>query len=209
MGKVEVTLTFVTELLGTAPSDKEIYSSYIAAEAVAAGQLNGHGLMEELDSLPADDKGRTVFHRNAEGKPILFDYQIKGFMKESCGMQARFPNTLSKGLKAYKKLIDGMVFVWPRHIEIEMPAGAKIGTLERPLRAQTAQGERVALACSEMIPSGSKITFEIESLNTDVIGKDMIKEWLNYGRMKGLGQWRNGSYGRFRYSFDAFSAEMK
>lgn len=27
----------------------------------------------------------------------------------------------------------------------------------------------------------------------------VVMEWLDYGQLKGLGQWRNASWGRFRY----------
>ena len=203
--KLEIMCTFIEPLLGTAPSDKNIYQTYIQGVANGAGNGNGHD--DELDSLPVmDDKGRTVFHRNAEGKPILYDYQIKGFLKDACSMQMRFEVSESKKLKAYKKIIDGLVFVWPRQIEIIMPEGMEVGVLERPLRAQTAMGERVALASSESIAEGAKVVFEVESMNRNTVTKELIKEWFNYGRYRGLGQWRNGSFGRFRYQINALTS---
>jgi hypothetical protein len=29
--------------------------------------------------------------------------------------------------------------------------------------------------------------------------EDTVMEWLDFGELNGLGQWRNGSYGRFTY----------
>lgn len=183
---MKVTLTFVEPILGTAPMDKEIYSNYI---------LDSLDHEDELDSV-REDKGRTGFHRDEAGNPILYDYMIKGFFKDACGMLSRVDGSLSKKVKAYKKIIDGLVFVFPRRIPIRMVGPVTI--LERPLRAQTAQGERVALVASEMIPAGSCIEFDIDVLG-DVVDDALLREWLGYGKYRGLGQWRNGSYGRYEY----------
>jgi hypothetical protein len=184
---VKVSLTFVEPILGTAPLDKEIYSNYI---------LDSLEHEDEVDTV-RDEKGRTGFHRNEEGNPILYDYMLKGFFKDACGMLSRVEGSQSKKVKAYKKIIDGLVFVFPRRIPIQMAGPIRI--LERPLRAQTAQGERVALAASELIPEGSCIEFTLDVLGESV-SDELLHEWLNYGMYRGLGQWRNGSYGRFTYT---------
>lgn len=49
---------------------------------------------------------------------------------------------------------------------------------QRPLRAQTAQGERVSLANSEEIPAGSSCEFEI--LCMDDTHEAAVMEWLDY-----------------------------
>ena len=41
--------------------------------------------------------------------------------------------------------------------------------------------------------------FFITMLKHNEINKDVIKELLEYGKFKGLAQWRNGGYGRFKY----------
>lgn len=184
-------ITFVTPILGAAPLDVEIYANYILdAQAVNGGD-------DELASI-REDKGKTGFHRNEEGQPILYDYVLKGFFKDACGMLSRVEVSQSKKIKAYKKIIDGLVFVFPRQIVIQN--AGEIGTLQRPLRAQTAQGERVALAHSEKIEAGAYIDVEIEVLDSKVVSPELLSEWLNYGRLRGLGQWRNGSWGRFSWT---------
>ena len=96
-------------------------------------------------------------------------------------------------MKAYKKTIDNNIFVWPRKILVDM--NGAIGNCQRPLRAQTAQGERVALANSETIPEGSKIEFSVIYFAED--HRKAVVEWLNYGVLKGIGQWRNSGKGKF------------
>ena len=62
---------------------------------------------------------------------------------------------------------------------------------------QTAQGERVSLANSEQIPAGSTCEFEITCM--DDAHEKAVMEWLDYGKLRGLGQWRNSGKGRFTY----------
>ena len=72
-----------------------------------------------------------------------------------------------------------------------------MGECQRPLRAQTAQGERVALAFSDEAPAGTFVEFEIENLGGAQEGA--IVEWLDYGKLRGIGQWRNSGKGRFEW----------
>lgn len=98
-------------------------------------------------------------------------------------------------LSAYKKVIDGLIFPQPRMIPIKV--NGKIGDCQRPLRAQTAQGERVSLANSEEIPAGSTCEFEILLMDESL--ENAVLEWLDYGVLRGIGQWRNSGKGRFTF----------
>jgi hypothetical protein len=111
---------------------------------------------------------------------------------------SRVADTRSSKLKAYKKVIDGLIFPQPRKILFELPKDDTIGNCQRPLRAQTAQGERIALANSETVPAGTSITFEINMLD-EKSHRPLVVEWLNYGALKGFGQWRNSGKGRFTW----------
>lgn len=193
MKEIKVKLTFLEEVLGTASADKEIHDKFIAANAPDAPSRK-----EEIEALGVEEvieKSMTVFPRNAEGKPIFWDYQIKGFFKDACGMLRKIPNSASSKIKAYKKEIDGLIFVKEREIPIIFDG--EIGSCQRPLRAQTAQGERVALANSETVPAGSTIEFTIQ-LMCDTHEK-AVREWLDYGVFRGIGQWRNSGKGKFEW----------
>lgn len=203
MKELKIHLTFTSSILGTASANKELHSEFIASKAPDAPKRE-----EEIAAIGADayeEKGMTVFHRNKDGNPILFDYQIKGFFKDACSMLQKCRNgkqgkpeefaKASCDLKAYKKIIDGVIFIKEREIPINV--NGEIGNLQRPLRGQTAQGERIALANSELIPEGSTIDFTIIAMSDCYI--PAIIEWLNYGRFRGIGQWRNGGFGRYKY----------
>jgi len=193
MKSIKVKVTMSEELLGTASANPELHEEFIASKAPDAPSRE-----EEVAAVGAEqvfDKSMTVFPRNAEGKPIAWDYQWKGYMKDACGMLRKVPGTECGKIKAYKKEVDGLIFVSPRQIPIEF--AGEIGICQRPLRAQTAQGERVALASSECIPAGATMTFEIKMLLDS--HEKFVKEMLDYGVLRGFGQWRNSGKGRFTY----------
>lgn len=190
---IKVKLTFTEEVLGTANSNPDIHREYIASKAADAATTE-----EEVEALGVDavvEKTMTIFPKNENGVPFLYDYQIKGMFKDSAGMLKRSPGSKSSKIKAYKKEIDGLIFVEPRKIPFAL--SGPIGDCQRPLRASTPQGDRVALADSETVPAGSSITFEIILLNKDL--EPAVREWLDYGALRGVGQWRNSGKGRFTW----------
>lgn len=193
MTELKVKITFIEEVLGTASANPEIHEEFIASKAPDAKSTE-----EEVAAIGVEEyveKSMTVFPRNSEGRPILYDYQIRGNFKESCGFLRKVKGSLSSKIKAYKKEIDGLVFVTPRMIPIEFEG--EIGNCQRPLRGQTAQGERIALANSETIPAGATAEFTVHCMVDEDIA--LVKEWLEYGRWHGLGQWRNSGKGAFTY----------
>lgn len=207
MDMYTVKLTLTEPMLGTVPKDPKIYAGYVQAKAIKEAKKTGieltdEQLQQEVDSVTQselEEKGWTGFHE-VNGNPILYDYAIKGFLKEACSILRRVSESRSSKLSAYKIVVAGMVFIAPRQIKLALPEGHELGVLERPLRAQTAQGERVALARSDTAPIGTMIEFEVLVLG--VVTKVLLEDWLDYGQFKGLGQWRNGGYGRFTYELE-------
>ena len=202
MKTMRVRLTTIEGMLGTSPANEEVYREFIGSKSPDAATVE-----EEVEALGVDavaEKGRTVFPRLEDGTPFLYDYQIKGFFKDTCGMLSRLTGKDENGkkkaavnesgkLKAYKKIIDGLIFVKPRKIPIIFEG--EIGDCQRPLRAQTMQGERVTLASSDEIPAGATMTVDIICM--DDANEAAVREWLDYGVLRGLGQWRNSGKGRF------------
>lgn len=197
--KVEITLT--EEMLGTACGNKQVYTEMIGSKSADADKLK-----EELSSLPTEEleaKGRTVFHRDEKtGRPFLYDYQVKGFFKEAVGIQCDLNDAEIKIGKtklskySHKKIVDNFLFIGPRKIYLSNDVGEDC---VRPLRADTMRGERVALACSETVPAGTTFTFEMEELSGSLSFWSILCNCLDYGKMKGFGQWRNSGKGRFNW----------
>ena len=185
------------EMLGMTPSSKDIYQDYIMSK-----NKEKKAIEDELEAI--QDIGNPnikVFARNEKGNPIMWDYQIKGFFKDACYMLSKAGKAGYKGgkncaaLKAYKKAIDGLLFVFPRQIEIK--TSGDMGYCSRPLRAMTMQGERISIEKSETVPAGSTMDFEVVCLDPSLEG--VVKECLDYGEMRGLGQWRNSGVGVFSW----------
>lgn len=191
MKELKVRITFLQGVLGTQTGDPEVYRSFIGSKAPDASTIE-----EEVEALGTDsvvDKGKTFFPKNKDGQAFIYDYQIKGFFKSACKALSKVSETQSSKLKAYKQEIDLRVFVKQR--ENVISNYDIITECQRPLRAQTMQGERVSLAISEEIGAGATVDFTIIVLQDDTL--NVVREWLNYGRFNGLLQWRNSGKGSF------------
>lgn len=203
MKNLHVRITFTEELLGTANANPEIHREFIAGKAPDAPSRE-----EEIAAIgvdAAEEKATTIFSRDADGNPVLWNYHFKGFFKESCQMLQRMKGEEcareSAKIKAYKKIIDGCVEVsgdgkYGRKIPLKLADGVEIKIYQRPLRAQTAQGERIALASSETLPAGTQAELWVSCPDTY---EAAVLEWLSYGIRHGVGQWRNAGFGRFTF----------
>lgn len=192
MKELKVKVTMTEEMLGTASANPDIHKEFIASNAPDAPSME-----EEVAAVGVEEvfeKGMTVFPR-VDGKPIAWDYQWKGFFKDACGMLRKVTGSECGKIKAYKKEIDGLIFVEPRAIPINFDG--EMGICQRPLRGQTAQGERIALASSESIPAGATMEFTIKMLVDS--HEKAVREMLDYGILRGFGQWRNSGKGRFTW----------
>lgn len=195
--ELRVRMTFKEEVLGTSSNNPEIHDEFIASKAPDAPSRE-----EEIEALGIGEvveKSMTVFPRveieKGKSVPFVWDYQIKGFFKDTCGALRKVTGSRSSKIKAFKKEIDGLVFIKERKIPFQN--FGRVGECQRPLRGQTAQGERIALAHSETVQAGSFIECTIICLKADLI--PVVKEWLDYGLFRGLGQWRNSGKGRFEW----------
>lgn len=201
IAKWKVDVEFVEPCLGSVPYNKEVYSSFIATKLEGMSETQ---LADELESIDErEERGWTGFHRDPQTKiPFLFDYVVKGFFKDAARSMNRMPGSHTKKIKAFIKIIDGNVFPFPRKITLVPPEGkdlVDLPVLERPLRCQTAQGERVTVTRSDMAPAGTKFSCTLDILDP-TITEEVLKEWFDYGRYRGFGCWRNGSYGRITYT---------
>ncbi|MBR4856323.1 MAG: hypothetical protein IKU94_06825 [Bacteroidaceae bacterium] len=209
MKLLHIRWTFIEGLLGTSSANEEIYRDYLSSKAPSI-QLQEEEAEAIANTPSAEEqfgKALTIFPKLPDGTPFQYDYQVKGFFKDSCSALSRLtgkdPETGKKGkavnesskLKAFKKEIDGNIFVFPRQIPIEFQG--EISICQRPLRASTAQGERIALAASEEIPAGAAMEFWVLCLNDSHV--PAVLEWMDYGILRGTGQWRNSGKGRFTY----------
>lgn len=202
-------LTGTTSLLGSNPANPEIHAKFVASKAA-----NLEREAEEEAMLPGSEalaeavrdikeQGLTVFLRNNHGELVLGNHAIKGFFKGTL-------NTLKDqtGIAAVKSKVDNLLFISPTFIVIHrdgVPVTEPDGWNERPLRAETMQGPRVALASSEEIDAPWEIVFTVTLFENGGTARSKPLTWeaveaaLDYGEWKGLGQWRNGGKGSFTW----------
>lgn len=213
---LSVEITFTENLLATSSGNPELHAEYQAArvaefKADRSPEENKTLAAEEMETLSAPEaieKASTVFHRDEKGL-FLFDYTWRGHIKETIGHLCELGEFKNLSKWTYKRACDGCVFVGPRRIYLFRDnAILKVpeGTLQRPLRATTMQGDRVALARSEKVDAGAKCYFTVSVLESSnpksawrEIKVDLIRSVLDMGSFKGTGQWRGGGNGTFEW----------
>ena len=198
---MKVKLEFTEPVLGAAPKDKEIYTNFIASQApdaeTAAEEIARLGVTEAVD------KKTTGFLTDDDGNPAIAEHVIKGFFCGTAKALRRIPGkkTESAKMAAYDQKIKSLIHIYPRYITLVPPEDADeddiLKTIQRPLRRDSINGPSTALASSESMPAGTTMTFEIMLM--DKTHEDAVREWLDYGRFRGFGEWRNAGYGRFEW----------
>lgn len=120
--EMRVRITFTEEGLGTQPNNQEIYSEFIASKSPDATTVEDEILAIGKEEF--EEKQMTVFPRNDNNVPFIYDYQWKGFLKEAGRMMNRIPSSeTKKTLKAFLQVINGNIF-----IKADVPADIKSAT---------------------------------------------------------------------------------
>ena len=179
--------------------------------------------------MELEDKSWTGFHQSVDlpsddpnfGKHFIYNYMIKGNLRyaasvfngssyEKDGNKKEFPRN-------FKAKVTNAVFVGPRRVYLPLKEdvdlephtdedGKETGfmriksSLERPLRAQTMQGPRTALAKSDYLPAGAELEFQLRLIGisgTNKVSAEHLQALLYYGQYNGLGQWRTAGFGAY------------
>lgn len=191
--ELKVKINFIQPILGSMPADEELYTKYIAEKA-PADWLKDEEVEEHQEK--EYDRNVTVFPQDEKGI-FLYNYHVKGFLKNA-------GNVLKEQLKIknLRNKLDDYLFIKERKIYLirnDRVIEEEDEVLERPLRAMTMQGERIALTASEMINPPAQAEFTIQLVEHKEITMNTIRELLDYGKLQGIGQWRNGGYGQFEW----------
>ena len=177
-------IQLITEMLGTVPKDQDIYNTYIESQKPQENTED-----EFLTVENSGEKGWTGF-RSDENGLFIYDYMIRGFLKNAGNVLKE-----SLGMKAVQSKIDKYVFVFPR--KIYLGKTEPDGVLARSLRGMTPQGQRVSLVKSDYVNAGTILEYDLKIVPNKDIKMKVIDTIMEYGQLSGLGQFRNGSYGRF------------
>ena len=188
----------LTDMLGTAPKNKEIYATYVDSKKPASVTEDQMATTEDIE-----DRGWTGF-RSDENGLFINDYMFRGFLKAAGEVMAheirvekeKKGTTSMEKPKAIKSKIDKYVFAFPERIYLNKKEPDSV--FERPLRCMTPQGPRVTLTRSDSVNKGFEFDVTIRRVEQKEITWDMIDTFMTYGQLSGLGQFRNGSFGRFK-----------
>lgn len=156
--------------------------------ARARAKTDAEAAVDEDHVADEHPQQMTLFPSDAHG-PFLWDYQVRGHLKEVGNIAKTdfgIPNMRAK-------LAAGLV-VRPRRIYLH---GQRTEPVVRPLRAQTPQGLQTAIAASEGMMAGATATFYLGRLPImdAKITEDVLRELLDWGEIRGFGQWRTGGWG--------------
>lgn len=200
---LKVRMQFTEPVLGLSSGNREIQEEFIASKAPMQTMSE-----EEIAAVPLQEtieKASTVFPKDDHGL-FMWDYQLKGMFKEVLTALIELGDLKTVSKWAIKGAVDNFVFVEPRRCYLKKADGTVYqkpdGSLQRPLRADTMQGPRIALARSEQLNPGAVLEFTVKLLTgTNEKSKKMLtaenlKDGLTYGAMRGFGQWRSGGFGR-------------
>ena len=216
--KIGIRVQFTEPLLGCSSGNPEIYDEFLApkAEEKLHHPLTDEQKAEERAAITPEDpsvkleKASTVFPKDTTGL-FVWDYQWRGFIKERIGSMIELGDVTEVTKWTYKRAVDQFVFVNPRRCYLHSEGGEIVREckqwLQRPLRATTMQGDRIALARSQMLPVGTTCEFAVtvmEGTNpkSKVAGltPDRIRQCFDMGIVSGSMQWRSGGWGRFTWS---------
>jgi len=224
MNSLKIHITFLQDVLGSSNNNPKVFKEFHTSKAPtpeAASEESIAVLGKDVSSMTEEqvealtdeniEKQTTVFPRMPDGTIHAWDYQFRGFFKEALAVGTEVSEKAVKGLSKWtvRKTVDSMLFIKERRIPLLDASGqpiSKVELFERPLRAQTMRGEQICLARSEIIPAGSQCYFTLKWLenknpkSTQKITKEALIWALDYGALKGFGQWRSGSWGSFEYS---------
>ena len=200
----DLTMELTEAMLGSLPASPDILATYVQAKAREMG-VPDDDLLAEIAALPKGElqeqlteEKSTCFARDGD-KLFLWNYLVKGFLKESGNVQKDV-----LGIKALRFKLDQYLFVSPRQLFL-LREGESIlksdDIYTRPIRVMTAQGPRVSIAASERVylPVSLCCTLVVIEAGWKILTELVLRELLNYGQFHGLGQFANGGFGTFAY----------
>jgi len=159
------------------------------------------GKLEKLKETLVEKElqGTTIFFRK-NGKACIGDHMIYGFLKASAEAISRCTpakrGTIFGSASYTTSCIHNYVRCKEEFIFFDKKPDADF--LQRSLRAITAQGPRISIAKSEIMPAGAKLKFNLTLWKGAPLKVEHLKKMFEYGQyMSGLGQWRNSGHGMF------------
>jgi hypothetical protein len=150
---------------------------------------------KETKGKKIDGKDWTGFHKDKKGL-FLYDYHIKGFLKHTARIFKE-----SKEEIISSAILEDKLLISPRIIYLRDEDGTikdkPDGEIEKSMRVLTTMGPRVISIISDKVNKGTILEFEVTLLPNKILTWELINKFFDYGKLKGIGQFRNSDYGKF------------
>lgn len=183
---MKLLITLTEPMLGTTPKNPEVYKEFIESKKPENIAEEEYRTVEQIEK-----SGWNGFHSDENGL-FVYDYLFKGFIKEAGNVMKEIVK-----IKGLRNKINNYLFVFPRRIYLGKKEPDSV--IERSVVCQTAQGQRITVKRSDAVNAGTQFNVELMLLQHKELSEDIVLTLLGYGALKGLGEWRNGSYGRFNF----------
>jgi len=218
-----IKIRFIEPILGSLPAKENLLESYIKTKLIkeieklekalerTTSEEKRLALQEKLNSLLQEQEATTylpdvanmltVFPRDPQGNLCILNYHVLGYFKEMAG------SFLKEGFRQkFSRYTDVKASLNGRYREcLLMRNGQPItqadAVLERSLRAWVRNQYIVSIVASEYLAPPIETEFFLIVLGDTKlhnITEDIIKYLLEIGEEKGIGQWRNAGYGKFK-----------
>jgi len=192
-----IQIKLIEDYLGTLSSNPQIYTSFMYAKSVEKGDVSAEQVVNESEEINFPDEskaGLTIIAKDDNGL-FIYSQIITGFMKDKAINLMKISDVKQAKSKIQKfvNVIDKKIYFQRDGVNITKPDGIN----ERPLRGMTPQGPITSLVASESLSAGATLEFDILLLGNDEITPQYLYEVFKMGNTHGLGQFRNGGYGKF------------
>jgi len=211
----EVTLKWLSPILGTTPADSEVLVKWreLAKKGKETGDRDAitvldineeKGTVKEVAieegvqvELSDDKQGHTAFWKRKDGSPCVMSYQMRGFLNNAVTVlkeDFKFPGRQAGKNADAIRVVRNNVQILP----FSVPVADKIdGVFGRTVRAMTMSGPRISINVSEVVLKPKASVFTVRIRQASGITQKHLEHLLEYGLVEGISQWRSGGWGRF------------
>lgn len=213
---IRVKLSWLSPILGTTPADSKSLVSWREL-AKSKGDRKGIEVFDvdegsgKVTPVAVEDgvsvelnesqQGHTAFWKDADGKPCIMAFQLRGFLLNATAVMKgdkhlKFPGRMAGKDADPARVVRNNTKILPYAVPI---ADKITGVFGRPVRAMTMSGPRISINVSEVVAEPWAAEFVIAYRADSGLTPDVYRFLLEYGEVEGISQWRSGGWGRFAF----------
>jgi hypothetical protein len=206
----------LSQLQGLLKSYIELSGEVIEIPDTVEGVLEAAKIVEEKwkDIVDNQEATRaTIFMRDPKtNHPYIASHLLLGNIKAICTVLTnnndksifKYKSQLAESMSMDIKVVEDKLFPMNEKgeiIDIEKNDLGERSICERPLRFNTPQGVKSAIATSEILKS-PEFECTLRARSGSVFTESVLHQIFSYGRQLGLGAWRNAGHGNYLYQLE-------